>query len=221
MTAPTPTPTGQLLGYARVSTDHQSLDQQHDALAAAGVDPERVYADKLTGTSTREARPGLSALLDYARPGDTIVVVGIDRLGRNAAEVMATIRTLLDAGIIVRALRESADSSTPVGRALFGIMASLAELELELQRERRAAAVEARRRRGLPVGRPRALSERQREQAVTLYVAGESVPDIARSFGVGRDVVYRVLREREVVRPVGGAAVAPVEAGAAEGEGGR
>ena len=87
-----PAATGTQLGYARVSTGHQSLDQQVDALTAAGVDSSRVYSDKLSGTSTREERPGLAALLDYAREGDAIVVVGIDRLGRNAAEVMMTIR---------------------------------------------------------------------------------------------------------------------------------
>ena len=83
-----------------MSTGHQSLDQQLDALHAAGVDPERIYRDKLSGTSTREQRPGLAALLDYARPGDAIVVVGIDRLGRNAAEVMTTIRELRDREIV-------------------------------------------------------------------------------------------------------------------------
>ena len=77
-----------VLGYCRVSTGHQSLDAQTDALTAAGVNPKRIYSDKLTGMSTREQRPGLSRLLDYARDGDTITVVGIDRLGRNAAEVM-------------------------------------------------------------------------------------------------------------------------------------
>ena len=70
------------------------IDQQVDAHTAAGVDAARVYSDKLSGTSTREHRPGLAALLDYAREGDAIVVVGIDRLGRNAAEVMTTIREL-------------------------------------------------------------------------------------------------------------------------------
>jgi integrase len=84
ITAPAVTRTQ--LGYARVSTGHQSLDQQVDALTDAGVDPARLYMDKLSGTSTREQRPGLAALLDYARQGDAIVVVGIDRLGRNAAE---------------------------------------------------------------------------------------------------------------------------------------
>ena len=72
--------TGTQLGYARVSTGHQSLDQQVDALTATGVDTARVYSDKLSGSSTGEQRPGLAALLDYAREGDAIVVVGIDRL---------------------------------------------------------------------------------------------------------------------------------------------
>ena len=79
--------------------------------AAALTDPERVYHDKLNGTSTREQRPGLAALLDYAHPGDAIVVVGIDRLGRNAAEVMTTIRELRDRKIVLRSLREGIDTS--------------------------------------------------------------------------------------------------------------
>jgi DNA invertase Pin-like site-specific DNA recombinase len=131
---------GTLLGYARVSTEHQSLDQQADALHAAGVDSTRVYTDKLTGTSTKEQRPGLGALLDYARRGDTIVVVGIDRLGRNAAEVMLTIRDLGERGIVLRSLREGIDTSNATGRMVAGVLASLAELELELQRERRMAS---------------------------------------------------------------------------------
>src|ERR1700738_1912363 len=105
-----PAATGTQLGYARVSTGHQSLDQQVDALTAAGVDSDRVYSDKLSGASTREQRPGLAALLDYARPGDAIVVVGIDRLGRNAAEVMTTIRELRDRGIVLQPLRGGSES---------------------------------------------------------------------------------------------------------------
>jgi len=148
MTTATAPTTGVQIGYARVSTGHQSLDQQLDALAAAGVDPKRVYTDKLSGTSTREQRPGLASLLDYARPGDAIVVVGIDRLGRNAAEVMTTIRELRDRDIVLRSLREGIDTSNATGRMVAGVLASLAELELELGRERRAAARQARRTRG-------------------------------------------------------------------------
>lgn len=143
------TGTGWLFGYARVSTGHQSLDQQEDALVAAGVDPARIYSDKQSGMSTREQRPGLAALLDKARAGDVIVVVGIDRLGRNASEVMSTIRELGQQGIVLRSLREGIDTGNATGRMIAGVLASLAELELELGKERRTAAREARKARGL------------------------------------------------------------------------
>src|SRR5271156_1973269 len=151
--------TGTQLGYARVSTAHQSLDQQMDALTGAGVDATRVYTDKLSGTSTRQERPGLAALLDYARQGDAIVVVGIDRLGRSAAEVMTPIRELGERGIVLRSLREVIDTGTAAGRMVAGVLASLAELELELGKERRTAAREARRARGQSIGRPKALDD--------------------------------------------------------------
>jgi DNA invertase Pin-like site-specific DNA recombinase len=195
-----PALTGTLLGYARVSTGHQSLDAQADALTAAGVDPARVYTDKLTGTSTREQRPGLAALLDYARPGDTIVVVGIDRLGRNAAEVMVTIRDLGARGIVLRSLREGIDTSNATGRMIAGVLASLAELELELGRERRTAARASRKQRGMPIGRPKALSEAQIRQASQMRAAGEPVPEIAKTVGVSRATLYRHLAE---TRPAG------------------
>ena len=196
MTATAPTTTGVQLGYARVSTGHQSLDQQLDALTAAGVDSKRVYTDKLSGTSSREQRPGLAALLDYARPGDAIVVVGIDRLGRNAAEVMATIRELRDRDIVLRSLREGIDSSTAAGRMVAGVLASLAELELELGRERREAAREARRARGQHIGRPKALDEKKAGLAQRMHANGESASTIANTLGVSRATVYRVLAEQ-------------------------
>jgi DNA invertase Pin-like site-specific DNA recombinase len=190
----TPT-TGAQLGYARVSTGHQSLDQQLDALSVAGVNPDRIYRDKLSGTSSREQRPGLAALLDYARPGDAIVVVGIDRLGRNAAEVMATIRELRDRDIVLRSLREGIDSSNATGRMVAGVLASLAELELELGRGRRAAAREARRARGQHIGRPRALDKSKSALAQRMHASGESASMIAATLGVSRATVYRALAE--------------------------
>ena len=188
-------PTGVQLGYARVSTGHQSLDQQLDALTAAGVEPKRVYSDKLSGTSTREQRPSLAALLDYAREGDAVVVVGIDRLGRNAAEVMTTIRELGKRGIVLRSLREGIDTSNATGRMVAGVLASLAELELELGRERRAAAREARRARGQHIGRPKALDEKKAALAQRMHATGEPASTIATALDVSRATVYRVLAE--------------------------
>lgn len=189
-------PMGVQIGYARVSTGHQSLDQQLDALTAAGVDPKRVYSDKLSGASTRELRTGLAALLDYARPGDAIVVVGIDRLGRNAAEVMTTIRELGERGIVLRSLREGIDTTNATGRMIAGVLASLAELELELGRERRAAAREARRVRGQHIGRPKALDEKNAALAQRMHASGESASTIAAALKVSRATVYRVLSEQ-------------------------
>jgi DNA invertase Pin-like site-specific DNA recombinase len=197
MAATTVSTTGVQIGYARVSTDHQSLDQQLDALTAASVNPERVYSDKLSGTSTREQRPGLAALLDYARPGDAIVVAGIDRLGRNAAEVMTTIRELGEKGIVLRSLREGIDTSNATGRMIAGVLASLAELELELGRERRAAARDARRARGQAIGRPKALDDSKTALARRMRDSGESASTIATTLKVSRATVYRVLAEEE------------------------
>jgi len=190
------TTTGAQLGYARVSTEHQSLDQQLDALTEAGVDADRVYTDKLSGASARAQRPGLAALLDYAREGDAIVVVGIDRLGRNAAEVMTTIRELGERGIMLRSLREGIDTSNATGRMVAGVLASLAELELELGRERRTAARDARRARGQSIGRPKALDDKKAALAQRMHASGESAGTIAAALGVSRATVYRVLSEQ-------------------------
>jgi DNA invertase Pin-like site-specific DNA recombinase len=190
-----PAVTGTQLGYARVSTTHQSLDQQMDALTGVGVDAARVYTDKLSGTSTRQERPGLAALLDYARQGDAIVVVGIDRLGRNAAEVMTTIRDLGERGIVLRSLREGIDTSNASGRMVAGVLASLAELELELGRERRTAAREARRARGQSIGRPKVLDASKAALALRMHASNESANTIAATLGVSRATIYRVLAE--------------------------
>ena len=112
-----------ILGYARVTTTGQNLDVQLTALSAAGVEADRVFTDKLSG-SARTDRPGLTAMLDYARTGDTLVVTAIDRLGRSVAEVTRTIAELGERRILLRALREGIDTATPTGRAVAAIMAT-------------------------------------------------------------------------------------------------
>lgn len=131
----------------------------------------------------------------YARPGDAIVVVGIDRLGRNAAEVMTTIRELGQRDIVLRSLREGIDTGTAAGRMVAGVLASLAELELELGKERRSAAREARRARGQHVGRPKALDQSNADLARRMHASGEPVKTIAATLGVSVATVYRIVAE--------------------------
>lgn len=183
-----------VLGYARVSTAGQELDVQLAALATAGVDADRVFTDKLSG-SAKTNRPGLAALLDYARSGDTVVVTAIDRLGRSVAEVTRTICELGERRIVLRALREGVDTGTPTGRAVAAIMATLAELELELGRERRAASRESRRARRLPATKPPKLSADRQEQLRRLAATGEPVRELAAAFGIGRATAYRYLSD--------------------------
>jgi DNA invertase Pin-like site-specific DNA recombinase len=177
------------LGYARVSTTHQSLDQQHDALHAAGV--QRIFNDRLSGAS--QDRPGLAALLDYARDGDRVTVGALDRLGRSLSGVIDTIEQLHSRGIMLRSLREGIDYSTPVGRMIAGIFASLAEYERTLINEWAAAAREAARLRGRPVGRKRAMTDSQLEQARILRSNGQTVAEVCQTMKVSRATLYRSL----------------------------
>jgi DNA invertase Pin-like site-specific DNA recombinase len=181
-----------ILGYARVSTIGQDLDAQLATLNAAGVDADRVFTDKLSG-SAKTDRPALAAMLDYARVGDTLVVTAIDRLGRSVAEVTRTIAELGERRILLRALREGIDTATPVGRAVAAIMATLAELELELGREPGAASRESRRARHLPATKPPKLSPDRQEQLRRLVATGEPVGEFAKGFGIGRATAYRYL----------------------------
>lgn len=185
-----------ILGYARVSTTGQDLDAQLRVLADAGVDDERIYTDKLSGAANT-ARPGLAALLDYARDGDTVVVAAVDRLGRSVAEVTRTIADLGERRILLRAIREGIDTNTPTGRAVAAIMATLAELELELGKERRAASRQSRRARSLPATKPHKLSPDRQEQLRRLAATGEPVSELAAAFGVARATAYRYLAAAE------------------------
>lgn len=185
------------LGYARVSTTGQDLDAQLAALTAAGVNADRIFTDKLSGSAGAD-RPGLAAMLDYARDGDTVVVTAIDRLGRSVAEVTRTIADLGQRRILLRAIREGIDTATPTGRAVAAIMATLAELELELGKERRAASRESRRARSLPATKPHRLSADRQEQLRRLAATGEPVTELAAAFGIGRATAYRYLAREDL-----------------------
>ncbi|ORB67679.1 recombinase family protein [Mycolicibacterium tusciae] len=123
-----------ILGYAAASAVGQNLEAQLVALSDEGVDPRRVFTDRLSETADR-ARAGLYAMLSYARSGDTVIVVALDRLGRSTTEVTRTIADLTDRGLRLRALREGLDTGTSTGRVVAGILRSLAELDLQPHRE--------------------------------------------------------------------------------------
>ena len=118
------------LGYATASNGEQTLERQLAALAAAGVDQRRIFTDKLPDQA-HKVRAGLHAMLSYARSGDTVIVVALDRLGRSTTEVTRTIADLTDRGLRLRALREGLDTGTSTGRIVAGILRSLAELDLQ------------------------------------------------------------------------------------------
>jgi DNA invertase Pin-like site-specific DNA recombinase len=125
-----------MLGYAAAGAVGQNLEAQLAALNAEGVDPRRVFTDKLSESADR-ARGGLYAMLSYARSGDTVIVVALDRLGRTTTEVTRTIADLTDRGLRLRALREGLDTGTTTGRVVAGILRTLAELDLQSDREPR------------------------------------------------------------------------------------
>lgn len=182
------------VGYARVSTGHQSLESQRDGLTTAGC--ARIFTDQLSGV--RDDRPGLGELLGYVRSGDTVVVVSLDRLGRSLSGVIRTVETLTEAGVLLRSLREGIDYSTATGRMLAGIFAALAAYERELMHERAAAARAAARARGRHTGRPPRLTPDQARQVRSLRAGGESIADLVRGFGASRVTIYRALGQEPV-----------------------
>jgi DNA invertase Pin-like site-specific DNA recombinase len=126
---------GHLLGYARVSTTDQQPQLQVDALERAGC--YRVFTE--TASGARADRPTLAQLLDQLRPGDTLVVWKLDRLGRSLRHLVDIITSLADRGIGFRSLQEAIDTTTPGGKLVFHVFAALAEFERNLIRERTSA----------------------------------------------------------------------------------
>lgn len=178
-------------GYVRVSTRKQSTDQQFDALLAAGVPLANVYGDVRSGA--KWDRDGLDTLRKILRRGDTLVVVALDRLGRSLSEMVKLLDWIVAEGIQLRSLREGIDLSTPTGRMLAGIFASLAEYERALIIERADAAREAARARGRQVGRPKSTTGLQLDKARALLGAGWSRSQVAQELGISRATLYREI----------------------------
>jgi DNA invertase Pin-like site-specific DNA recombinase len=142
-------------GYTRVSTVAQTLDQQNQALEAAGV--SKFFSDTMSGA--RDDRPGLAALMDQLRLGDALVVWKLDRLGRNMLHILETVKALTEMGVTLVSTSDGIDSSTPAGRMMIGVLGSLAEYERELTKERTALKRTSSRAKGTKFGRPRKVGD--------------------------------------------------------------
>ena len=177
-----------LIGYARVSTEGQALDAQTDALTAAGA--KRVFADRISG-STRH-RPELDRLLDQLRSGDVVVVTKYDRLARSLRDLLEIVETIGRCGAGFRSLAEDIDTTTPAGRLVFHVFASIAQFERERIAERTREGLDAAKKRGRVGGRPPALSSAQRDEVRRMRdVEHRPLAEIARLFKVSTKTVRR------------------------------
>ena len=183
-----------LIGYARVSTEDQKLQLQRDALKEAGC--EKLYREKVSGAAAE--LPARARLLKYAREGDVVVVWKLDRLGRSLPDLIKVMGELAERGVGFRSLRESIDTTTPSGRLTFHIFAALAEFERDMIRERTKAGLEAAKKRGARIGRPRALTTEQVQMAQTLMADPSlSARQVAEQLGIHRSTLYRCLQHPE------------------------
>jgi DNA invertase Pin-like site-specific DNA recombinase len=196
-----------LIGYARVSKadGSQSLDLQRDALVAAGIAEDRIYLDHASGK--RDDRPGLAACLQALREGDTLVTWKLDRLGRDLAHLVATVRGLEKRSVGFRVLAGQGaeiDTGTAGSRLIFGIFAALAEFERDLIHERVMAGLAAARARGRRGGAPyKMTAAKLRLAQAALGKPETTISALCRELGVSSQTLYRHLSPEGVLRPDG------------------
>ena len=175
------------IGYARVSTEEQSLALQLDALRQAGC--ERVFTEKASAAKT--SRLGLSEVRSHLRPGDVLVVWKLDRLGRSVTGLVDLVGALVEEGVQFQSLTDGIDTTTPHGRFFFHLMASLAQMERELIGERTKAGLEAARKRGRVVGRKRRMTPSKIASAQQLLRGGMPPWEVAHALGGSIPTLYR------------------------------
>ncbi|MFC0510699.1 recombinase family protein [Asaia spathodeae] len=179
-------------GYARVSTDMQSVDAQLPALEAEKLD--MIFVETVSGAVPARERPVLASLLDRLQPDDSLVVVRLDRLGRDAIDMLQLVSALDERNVRVRILALGIETGTANGRLFLTILMAIAEFERELIRERTRAGIAAARAAGRRIGRPRALTSAQTRHVRALAAQGLSIRDIASVMNVGRATVHRALQ---------------------------
>lgn len=188
---------GELLGYARVSTGEQDTALQVDALEQAGC--FKVFTDTVSGAL--DSRPELDRLREQLRPGDTVVVWRLDRMGRSIRHLIDLMTDLEEQGVGFRSLTENIDTTTSGGRLVFHLFAALAEFERDLIRDRTKAGLAAARARGRLGGRPPVLTADQVKAARRMYDQQDmTVAQIGAVLGVSRATIYRALSKQPTIK---------------------
>lgn len=181
--------------YCRVSTSDQTTDNQLQEIAAAGfqVEPQRAIVETISGSTEAGQRPGFSRLLDKMERGDILVVTKLDRLGRNAMDVRATVEGLEGMGIRVHCLALGGmDLTSPAGKMTMGVIAAVAEFEKDLLIERTQAGLSRARAEGKVLGRPRSISDGVIGDVRQRIAAGETISAIAKAHNTSRQTIMRI-----------------------------
>lgn len=182
----------KIYGYARVSTQDQNLDLQINALKSAGC--EKIFQEKESGK--KDDREQLNLLLDQLNPGDKLIVYKLDRLGRRTAKLIDLVEELGNKGVEFVSIQDSIDTKNAMGKAMFKIMAVLAEMERDLISERTVAGLKAVKGRGTKLGRP-AVPDEKVERAFKLLESGFSKSETCEMMNISRMTLYRYLRKKE------------------------
>ena len=180
--------------YARVSTAGQTTDNQVQEVESAGfsVDPKRVIAETISGSTAAMERPGFARLVDRLETGDVLIVTKLDRLGRNAMDVRATVEKLASDGVRVHCLAlGGVDLTSPAGKMTMAVISAVAEFERDLLIERTQAGLSRAKAEGKALGRPSSLTSEQLAEVRRKRSEGVSLGVLAKAYGVSRAAIQR------------------------------
>lgn len=180
-----------IVGYARVSSDGQSLDRQTDALEAVKV--EKMFTDKLSGKDTK--RHGLEAMLEYVREGDTVYIASFDRLARSLSDLLSLVDRMRAQGVRLVSLKESVDTGTPAGKLQLSLFGAIAEFERAIIGERRDEGIASARARGKKFGRPKVDKPDGFDKAVKRWKQGKATAvETFTTLGLSKTMFYKMVR---------------------------
>ncbi|MGE7935134.1 recombinase family protein [Viridibacillus arvi] len=186
---------GRVIGYCRVSTEDQNLDMQEQAIERYAKEKGLeliLYVEKIS--SRKEKRVELEHAMKAATVGDVFVVYKLDRLARSTKELFKLTGDLNEKKVEFVSIYDAFDTTTPTGKAMFGMLAVFAEFERDIIQQRTKAGLESARKRGRVGGRP-SIDEKTKKKVKALFETGESANDIAKEYGIGRATVYKILKE--------------------------